>query len=192
MQQSINFSHLIGRTDGDKFMSSKINNDLVKKAQKGDADSFGELYEAYKDDMFRFAYYYTGSVSLSEDAVSEAALIAFQKLPQLRKTSAFKSWLFKILYNECKAAQREKALTARNSELSQVPSLTYDFADTNESIALKNALSSLSEEEREIIILYFTCGYTSKEISEITGIKDATVRSKISRATGKLRTMLSM
>ncbi len=173
-------------------MSSKITNDLVRKAQKGDADSFGELYGIFKDDMFRFAYYYTGSISLAEDAVSEAALIAFQKIPALRKASAFKSWLFKILYHQCKAAQKEKSFAARNSELSETPALTYDFADTNESIALKNALRSLTEEEREIIILYFTCGYTSKEISEITGIKDATVRSKISRTTGKLRTMLSM
>lgn len=173
-------------------MSSKITNDLVRKAQKGDADSFGELYSIFKDDMFRFAYYYTGSVSLAEDAVSEAALIAFQKIPQLKKASAFKSWLFKILYNECKAAQKEKALSAKSSELSEHQSLTYYSGDTNESIALKSALKSLSDEEREIIILYFTCGYTSKEISEITGIKDATVRSKISRTTGKLRTMLSM
>ena len=173
-------------------MSSKITNDLVRKAQKGDADSFGELYGIFKDDMFRFAYYYTGSVSLAEDAVSEAALIAFQKIPQLKKASSFKSWLFKILYNECKAAQKEKALAAKSSELSEHQSLTYYSGDTNESIALKNALRSLSDEEREIIILYFTCGYTSKEISEITGIKDATVRSKISRTTAKLRTMLSM
>ncbi len=173
-------------------MSSKITNDLVRKAQKGDTDSFGELYEIYKDDMFRFAYYYTGSVSLAEDAVSEAALIAFQKIPRLKKAASFKSWLFKILYHQCKAAQKEKALTAMNSEISEFQALAYESGDTNESIALKNALRSLTEEEREIIILYFTCGYTSKEISEITGIKDATVRSKISRTTGKLRTMLSM
>ena len=113
-------------------MSSKITNDLVRKAQKGDADSFGELYSIFKDDMFRFAYYYTGSVSLAEDAVSEAALIAFQKIPQLKKASAFKSWLFKILYNECKAAQKEKALAAKSSELSEHQSLTYYSGDTNE------------------------------------------------------------
>lgn len=173
-------------------MSSKINLNLVKNAQKGDADSFGDLYEYYMKDMFRFAYYYTGSVSAAEDCVSETALIAFQKITQLKKADSFKSWLFKILYNQCKSAQKEKALALKHSEIDSRTDLYYESGDRNESIALKNALKTLPDEEREILILYYSCGYTSKEIGEITSLKDATVRSKISRATAKLRTLLSM
>lgn len=173
-------------------MSSKINLNLVKNAQRGDADSFGDLYEYYMKDMFRFAYYYTGSVSLAEDAVSEAALIAFQKITELKKAGSFKSWLFKILYNQCKSAQKEKILALNQSEYTSQANLIYEAGDSNESIALKNALKALPEEEREILILYYSCGYTSKEIGEITGLKDSTVRSKISRSTAKLRSLLSM
>ncbi len=173
-------------------MGSEITRDLVRKAQTGDADSFGELYDMFKDDMFRFAYYYTSSVTSAEDCVSETALIAFQKITQLKKASSFKSWLFKILYNQCKGAQKEKAISLVHSEYSSQTALVYEAGDTNEKIALKNALRSLPEDEKDILILYYSCGYTSKEIAEITGIKDATVRSKISRSTAKLRTMLSI
>ncbi len=173
-------------------MSSKIIRDLVRNAQKGNADAFGELYEMYMKDMYRFAYYYTGSVSHAEDCVSEAALIAFQKIGDLKKADAFKSWLFKILYNQCKSAQKEKAFAISTCEELSAE-ITYTQTDeANESISLRNALKSLSDEEREIVILYYTCGYTSKEIGRITSLNDATVRSKISRATAKLRTMLSM
>ncbi len=173
-------------------MSSKVLINLVKNAQRGDVDSFGELYEYYAKDMFRFAYYYTGSVSSAEDCVSEAALLAFQKITELKKSASFKSWLFKILYNECKSAQKAKIVAMNHTEYSAQTAVIYEQPDHNENISLKNALKELAEEEREILILYYSCGYTSKEIGEITGLKDATVRSKISRATAKLRTVLSM
>lgn len=173
-------------------MSSKVILNLVKNAQGGDSDSFGELYEYYAKDMFRFAYYYTGSVSAAEDCVSEAALLAFQKITELKKPASFKSWLFKILYNECKSAQKAKILSLSHSEFSAQTAVSYEQTDHNENISLRNALKALPDEEREILILYYSCGYTSKEIGEITGLKDATVRSKISRATAKLRTVLSM
>ena len=80
-------------------MSSKIIDNLVSSAKNGSAEAFGELYEIYAKDMFRFAYYYLGSYSLAEDCVSECVCIAFQKIGGLRKASAFKSWLFKILHN---------------------------------------------------------------------------------------------
>ncbi len=170
-------------------MSSEINN-LVKRAKSGSAEAFGELYELYAKDMFRFAYYYLGSSAAAEDAVSECTVIAFQKIGDLRKTSAFKSWLFKILHNCCNKALREKMVNMQNVEYSSLVSLSADEKDENESISLKNALKKLSDEEREIIILYYSSGYTSKEIGEITGLKDSTVRSKLMRSNEKLRTYL--
>ena len=91
-------------------MSSEIIRDLVRKAQNGDVEAFGELYEIYSKDMFRFAWYYTGTEAVAEDCVSEAALAAFQKITELRKTEAFKSWLFKILFNCCKKSQNAKII----------------------------------------------------------------------------------
>ncbi len=171
-------------------MSSEFISNLVTKAKNGSADAFGELYGMYAEDLFRFAYYYTGSTALAEDCVSEAVCLAFENLPNLKKNEAFKSWMFKILHNCCKKAQKIKYLHKGDVEISEVRNISTEESDQSEKISLQNAIKKLSDEEREICILYYSSGYTSREIGEILGLKDSTVRSKISRATAKLREML--
>jgi len=171
-------------------MSSEFISNLVKNAKNGSAEAFGELYGLYAEDLFRFAYYSVGSVSTAEDCVSEAVCLAFENLPSLKKNEAFKSWMFKILHNCCKNAQKIKYLEKGNVEISEINNISAAEADHSENISLNNALKNLSGEEREIIALYYSSGYNSKEIGEILGLRDSTVRSKISRATTKLREML--
>lgn len=171
-------------------MSSKIIDNLVYSAKKGSAEAFGELYEIYSKDMFRFAYYYLGSAALAEDCVSECVCIAFQKIGDLRKPSAFKSWLFKILHNCCNSALREKMLSTGNVEYSSLVYLSAEEDDLSEKLSLRQALTHLTQEEREIVILHYCQGYTSKEIGKILDMKDATVRSKIMRSGEKMRKFL--
>ena len=79
-----------------------------------------------------------------------------------------------------------------NEEAADENEPSYDNAKAIDSIVLKKAMERLDEQEREIIILYYSCGYTSKEIGNITGLNQSTVRSKISRSTAKMRTFLSL
>lgn len=171
-------------------MSSKIIDNLVSSAKNGNAEAFGELYEIYAKDMFRFAYYYLDSATLAEDCVSECVCIAFQKIGSLRKASSFKSWLFKILHNCCNSTLREKIIANDNVEYSSLVDLSDESEDMSEKLSLKQALARLSVEEREIVILHYCQGYTSKEIGEILDINDATVRSKIMRSGEKMRKFL--
>ena len=170
-------------------MSSKIIDNLVSSAKNGNAEAFGELYEIYSKDMFRFAYYYLGSYATAEDCVSECVCLAFQKIGSLRKSSSFKSWLFKILHNCCNNAMREKILSTGNVEYTSLTNLASE-EDMGEKLSLKEALAALSGEEREIVILHYCHGYTSKEIGEILEMNDATVRSKIMRSGEKMRKFL--
>lgn len=170
-------------------MSSKIIDNLVSSAKNGSAEAFGELYEIYSKDMFRFAHYYLGSYAVAEDCVSECVCLAFQKIGSLRKSSSFKSWLFKILHNCCNSAMREKILSTGNVEYTSLTNLASG-EDMGEKLSLKEALAALSGEEREIVILHYCHGYTSKEIGEILEMNDATVRSKIMRSGEKMRKFL--
>lgn len=171
-------------------MSSEFISILVENAKNGSAEAFGELYGLYAKDLFRFAYYSVGSVSMAEDCVSEAVCLAFENLPNLKKNEAFKSWMFKILHNCCKNAQKIKHIEKGNMELSEAKNVSSAEKDHSERISLRNALKKLSVEEKEIMALYYSSGYNSKEIGEILGLRDSTVRSKIHRATAKLREML--
>ena len=171
-------------------MSSEIINNLVIKAKEGNIEAFGILYETYSKDMYRFALYYLGSPTLAEDCVSECVLSAFQKIGTLKKPASFKSWLFKILYNCCNKALTEKIRARETVELSSLTDLCREESDQSEIISLKSSLEKLTEEEKAIILLTYTAGYTSKEIGKMLHLKDSTVRSKLMRSTEKLRQML--
>lgn len=165
-------------------MSSNVEN-LVKQSKQGNASAFGELYEMYSNDMFRFAYYYTGSETAAQDCVSEAVLTAFRKVTELKNAASFKSWLFRILRNCCAESFRKRS---REIPTQEVYSGVHSFDEaSNEKISLKNALLKLPSDERELIILYYCSGYTSKEISLMLTVNENTVRSKISRAMQKLK-----
>lgn len=170
-------------------MSSDFIENLVVQAQNGDADAFGELYSIYAKDMFRFALYYTGSHFLAEDAVSDAALFAFEKLGQLKKTDSFKPWLFKILFNCCKKQQKEKALSLKKAELSSAQNIPESGGQL-ETVAVKTALAMLETDEREVVLLSFFGGYSSGEIGKMLSMTGGSVRSKKSRAVAKLREMM--
>lgn len=176
----------------DKIMSSEIIKNLVLQAKNGSTEAFAELYEMYSRDMFRFAYYYLGGVQAAEDAVSEATLLAYQKLDTLKKNEAFKSWLFKILYNCCNSALKEKIASQANVEISQATYLSVNDTDPAERISLLKALDHLSEQDREIVVLYYCSGYNSKEIGKLMNLKDSTVRSRILRSVEKLRKILTI
>ena len=176
----------------DKFMSSKIIKDLVLQSKNGSAEAFAELYELYSKDMYRFAYYYLGSAQRAEDCVSEAVLSAWQKIDTLKKADSFKSWLFKILYNCCNSALKEKIKAEENIELSEVTYLKTKDTDPTERLSLTKALDTLSEQDREILVLYYCSGYNSKEIGAMLNLKDSTVRSRILRSVEKLRQILTI
>lgn len=161
---------------------------LAKRAAKGDAAAFGELYSLFAGEMYRYALYSLGSREAAQDAVQETALEAFRNIGKLKNESAAKAWFFGILYNVCKHFQREKYKTDFTS-LDLCEELSS--ADTSEKLLigldLIRLINTLGEQEREIVLLSAVCGYSGKEIADVTGIPHGTVRSKLSRALAKLR-----
>lgn len=190
MQQKRALAYLIIRTESDNPMSSSLIKNLVVQAKDKNADAFGELYSYYAKDMYRFALYYTGQQHLAEDAVSEAALNAFQNITQLKNESSFKAWLFSILFNCCKKQQKEKALALQRVELSEAGQIADERFESGRA-DVKGLLSLLNDDEREILILSFIGGYNSDEIGEMLSMKAVSVRSKKARCVKKLRNLMS-
>lgn len=170
-------------------MSSNVIKDLVKQAKNGDTAAFGKLYTTVAADLYRFAVFQTGSPTRAEDAVSESVLLAFQKIRNLEKAEAFKSWMFSILLNCCRGQLREK-----QAQLCLVPQEDADIpaaaVDLSENAALKNALAQLEAEERELFLLSVLFGYNSRELAEMTSSKPGTIRSRLFRTKEKLQALL--
>ena len=163
---------------------------LVRRAQAGDADAFGELYADLQHDLFRFAYYQTSSPHLAEDAVSDCVLLAFQNIRQLKKAQSVRSWFFSILLNCCRRKQREKALQTQLLDIEDCCRLLGQESDPASHAALHMALRQLPDADRELLLLSVLFGYNSKELAEMTGSKSGTVRSRLSRTKDTLRAML--
>ena len=143
---------------------------------------FLELYETVYKDLYRLAYYYLGNTQDAEDVVGETVLKAYEKFASLRKKEAFKSWIFRILVNQCMTFLRKKAVRG-SSELVEEPSFAPDMVAVT---AAEDLLAVLSEDERQIVVLSVFGGYKGGEIAALLHIKHGTVRTKYRRALKKM------
>lgn len=145
-------------------------------------ERFMVLYESVYQDLYRFAYYYMGNPQDAEDVVGETVLRAYEKFLTLRKESAFRPWIFKILVNQCNSYLKKHRMN-RSYEIVEEPCYLPELSDV---VVTKEMLSALSEEERRIVALAVFGGYKGEEIAGIMGQRHSTIRSKYRRALKKL------
>ncbi len=173
--------------------------ELVAKAKKGDSRAFAELYSAIYKELYYYALCNLNNSDDAADAVSDAVLDAFSGIKNLRNEEAFKGWMVRILTAKIKRRQAEY-ITQRE----YISSMTSDYSDDDdklldipereskyEGIELLDHIESLTYNEKMCFSLSTIYGYTSDEISKITGINSATVRTYLSRGKAKLRKLLS-
>lgn len=164
-------------------MDEKI---MVEQAKSGDKQAFAELYTIYKDKLYRYAFFKLQNEQDATDAVSDCVLEAYRYITSLKNAQAFSGWIFKILYRCCSRKISEQATRRAQTEIPENLSYAEDFYN----LELSQALSALTGEERDIVLLSAVAGYTSKEIARLIGSKPNTVRSKLSRSLSKMRELL--
>lgn len=162
--------------------------ELVLLAKQGDLKAFCALYDKYKNKLYSYAYYKLNNPQDAEDAVQDCALTAFEEIAKLKKAEAFSSWIFRILFCCCAAAIKRQ-IRQRNTDnidnYRDIPSADYSNAVLRED--LKKALSKLSDEEKNIVLLSVVAGLKSKEIAKVTGLSAGNVRQKLSRSLTKMK-----
>ena len=119
-----------------------------------------------------------------EDAVQEAIAKAFSKLWSLKNESFAKTWLIRIVINECYSILRKKKISFYNKEI------TLEEADSNDYSELYKALNELPADYRVTVVLYYIEGYSVKETAQILKVTEGTVKSRLSRGRKKLRGFL--
>ncbi len=167
-------------------MDSKNLEMLVKKAKKGDAQAFSTLYETFYKDLYKTAYYVLGYSEDAQDVVSDTLLAAYETLPKLRNNQAFKSWIYKILSNKCRAML--KSYVNKNVALEE-DSSTYQ-QDYAEIIDVKNSFNKLPDAQRLVVSLSVFGGYNSNEIAKLLDMNQNTVRSAKMRGLEQLKQFL--
>ena len=164
---------------------------LIEKAVSGDTEAFSKLYEQIYKQLYYYALANLRNTEDAADAVQDAVLDGFTGISALRDWRAFDSWLFAILVAKIKKKQKENAerLACRDNAL-QVEAVIKDTKEY-ERCEIVEEFAGLKEEERLCLTLSLIAGYRPRQISEITGINQSTVRSYISRGKKKLRKGLS-
>lgn len=165
-----------------------MENDLIKRARNGDKDAFAKLYILYKAKLYRYAYFKLGNTFDAMEAVSNCITQAYLSIYSLKSEKAFSAWIFKILYRECCTIYSKRAI---DSQIQSIDGLNIESPQSVElAPELKEALSILYDDEKDIVLLSVIAGYNSKEVGSMLGIKASTVRSKLSRALAKMRKYL--
>ena len=153
--------------------------------QKPDSAAWERLVSANENRLYRAALSILGSSAEAEDAVQDAFVKYLEKRPRLSAPEDAARWLMRVTVNGCK--DRLRSAYRRRS----VP-LTEELATSGpEERQELEELLSLEPRDRLLIHLYYYEGYSTAEIAGMTGQREGTVRSRLSRVRAQLRTLLS-
>lgn len=147
---------------------------------------FSREIEAMAPTMFRVAFAILRNRTDCEDAAQNAALKAYANLDTLRERRYFRTWLIRILKNECLTMAHAQRYT---TDLDSQIRLGYEMEVPDPD--LNRAFDALSADERIAIALFYYEGYSTREIAKICEVSDGTIRSRLSRARDTLREKLS-
>lgn len=142
--------------------------------------------EQAEHDTDRFAY--LGNEEDVADAMQETILSAFEKLDTLRRAEYFRTWLIRILINQCIAMRRHRSRTVPMNEAEEA-SQFYDFSTDLE---FNDLLKTLPEDSRLIFQMYYGEQFSIGEIAQLLHMKENTVKSKIHRGREHLRSQMGV
>lgn len=149
-------------------------------------ERFVQAIRGHSHAMFRAARAVLDSDADAEDAVGEAVLRAWQSWGQLRKREAVKAWLLKITVNCAYELRRKSGRTVTVENLEDVAGAAEDkWYD-----GLWDAVLALPEEQRAAVVLFYYEDLTLAQIAKVLGVAQGTVKSRLSRARGRLRELL--
>jgi RNA polymerase sigma-70 factor (TIGR02954 family) len=163
--------------------------DLVKAAQKGDAEAFYKLILTYKDKLYNIAYCYLKTEQDALESIQEITYRSYLKINKLKEPKYFGTWITKILINYCIDEQKRKMKivnieehqTANDKNSSDVDKLT-----------LEDAIDKLEPKYKEVIILKYIQDMTTIDISKIMECPEGTIKTWLSRALKQLRDLLNI
>ncbi|MCI8529782.1 MAG: sigma-70 family RNA polymerase sigma factor [Lachnospiraceae bacterium] len=155
---------------------------LVQKAKMGNTEAFTELMKLQMQNMYRTAKAILMNDEDVADVIQDTLLICWEKLNELKTDRYFKTWMTKILVNNCYSVIRSNRRITYTDELPE-----RVIEDSAGNIEWREALSAIDEKYRIVLVLFYSEGFRTKEIAKILGITDSTVRTRLSRGREQLR-----
>lgn len=146
-----------------------------------DQREFAERVTAVQGSLYRVAASYLRGESDRLDAVAEAIAKAWERRRTLREEALFATWITRILIRVCVDIQRRQKRVIPVCEIAEKPTEDERIA------ALREAIDSLPQKERTMIVLYYMEGYDVRESAKLMGTTKGAVCAGLARAREKLR-----
>ena len=174
---------------------------LLRRAQGGDPEAFGQLMQPLEQLVWRVCWHYTGNREAAEDCGQEAMVRIWRSLGNYRGDCALESWIYRIAANCCMDWLRKKKRD-RSVSIEPLREQGFDPADPapgteeqavrkDESRRLREAVAQLPEDQRDALILTQLEKVPYEEAARRLGVEEGTVKSRVNRAKARLKEILS-
>jgi len=172
--------------------------EVIEACKRNDRKAQLELYNKYCDGMFVVAMRFVKDTMEAEDIVQEAFIKAFLKLNQFKGEVTFGAWLKRIVINKC-----IDTLKSKKQQLTELDEVHLKVVDNNyedewlvdDAITIeevKEAINTLPDKYKYVLVLYLIEGYDHQEIAQILNITEVASRTQLSRGKTKLKDTLML
>jgi len=176
-------------------ISKQEERELIKRAKECDSSAFARLYECYYQDIYSYVYFRLPDASQAEDLTSEVFIRVLESIDSFTfRGLPFSSWLFRIARNMMvdyfRSHQEPVDLPLEEGVLpaESGPGDVLETELTQQQLA--RALSSLTEDQQEVIILRFVDGLSPTDVAQVLGKSEGAIKSLQHRALGSLNRFL--
>ncbi|MBK8549045.1 MAG: RNA polymerase sigma factor [Saprospiraceae bacterium] len=172
-------------------MALKDDQDLIQNILSGQLPAFEQLVEKYQNMVFTLAFRVLQNHEDAEEVAQDVFVKVFNSLKNFQQKSNFKTWLYRIVYNESINRLRSRKKRIPLVDLNEKTTLhLFDpgsINDSNDEIQfIQKAIQNLPETERIILSLYYYEDISVKEIAKITELTETNVKTRLFRSRQKL------
>jgi RNA polymerase sigma-70 factor (ECF subfamily) len=159
--------------------------ELVQRANQGDAAAFETLYRRYRDWVYRLAWRFTGNEADALDVLQETFTYLLKKFPGFRLTASMTTFLYPVVRHASLNLRRRRSGAAADEQL--LTGIADPTIPATGRAELATALAALPHDQREVVLMRFLDDMSLNEISEALSIPSGTVKSRLHRALETLR-----
>ena len=172
--------------------------DLIERAKDGDQDAIAELYNRTYNNVYFTVKALISSEDTILDIVQDSYVKGFQSLSQLQDPDKFRAWMKRIAHNRAvdylrktkpvmfsvMSTEEEEAVEFEDDRTANLPEVVMDQKETARLI--REILDSLSEDQRLVVGMFYYEQMSIKEISEVLGVSENTVKSRLAYGRKKI------
>ncbi len=190
----------------DTLVGPVCERELVERCRGGDVAAFNRILALHEGMVFSLAARLLGDAEEARDVAQEVFLLVYRRLSRFEGRSSLKTWIYRIVVNQCHNRRRfwhrhgrdreqeldERLAAPADARKGEWLASPYEQARSHErSAAVQKALLDLSFDQRSVLVLREVEGLSCEEVAAALGIPDGTVKSRLSRAREALRQRLS-